>query len=98
MKKLFYQKELRKAPKGKDGKVVEQKNVYAQRSSGNILPEYRPLRKLNGNTLLLRCRAENIIFIKDRRNILGLVVSTVPRQRPLEPKQGNGDYGGIALV
>jgi AMMECR1 domain-containing protein len=26
---------------GKDGKVVEQKNVYAQRSSGLILPEYR---------------------------------------------------------
>jgi hypothetical protein len=25
---------------GKDGKVVEQKNVYAQRSSGLILPEY----------------------------------------------------------
>jgi hypothetical protein len=33
---------------GKDGKVVEKKNVYAQRSSGLILPEYRLLQKQMG--------------------------------------------------
>lgn len=31
----------RRPKKGKDGAVEEQKNVYAQRSSGIILPEYR---------------------------------------------------------
>jgi hypothetical protein len=42
MKKLFSQQASSNCPqRGKDGKVVEQKNVYAQRSSGIILPEYR---------------------------------------------------------
>ena len=39
---VLKERSKRKAPKpGKDGKVAEQKNVYAQRSSGILLPEYR---------------------------------------------------------
>ena len=44
LKKQMGQKSGRRAPKGAtaaDGSTSEAKNVYAQRSSGIILPEYR---------------------------------------------------------
>lgn len=102
MKKLFLRKKWVK--EAEDKQQIQLKNVYAQRSSGLILPEYRlPTGKLSGNMLLQHQQeTENTIYTKGKKNILGKVNTLVLEKRQYRGdqlanfKQGKGDYGGIA--
>jgi hypothetical protein len=91
-------KGARKSKKQKRRKT-EPKNVYA--TFIRFLPEYRLLQKQNGSMLLLMLDKENIIFTKVKRNILGqkllVLEKTVKGDQLANFKQGNGDYGGIAV-
>jgi gliding motility-associated lipoprotein GldJ len=97
-------KGARKSPKaGKDGVVAEQKNVYAQRSSGLILPEYRLPTEAEWEYAAaadVGQREYNIYKGQKKYPWSGSYTRSGKRQSKGDQlanfKQGNGDYGGIA--
>jgi gliding motility-associated lipoprotein GldJ len=97
-------KGARKAPKtGKDGAVSEPKNVYAQRSSGILLPEYRLPTEAEWEYAAaadVGQREYNIYKGQKKYPWSGSYTRSGKRQSQGDQlanfKQGNGDYGGIA--
>jgi gliding motility-associated lipoprotein GldJ len=88
---------------GKDGKVTEAKNIYAQRSSGIILPEYRLPTEAEWEYAAaadVGQREYNIYKGQKKYPWSGDYTRSGKRQSKGDQlanfKQANGDYGGIA--
>ncbi|MEP7095122.1 MAG: gliding motility lipoprotein GldJ, partial [Flavobacterium sp.] len=93
----------RRPKKGKDGIAEEQKNVYAQRSSGIILPEYRLPTEAEWEYAAaadVGQREYNIYKGQKKYPWSGDYTRSSKRKTRGDQlanfKQGNGDYGGIA--
>ncbi|KVV14574.1 gliding motility lipoprotein GldJ [Flavobacterium sp. TMP13] len=97
-------KGAKKQPKaGKDGVAPEAKNVYAQRSSGIILPEYRLPTEAEWEYAAaadVGQREYNIYKGQKKYPWAGNYTRSSKRKNRGDQlanfKQGNGDYGGIA--
>ncbi|MEN9909233.1 MAG: hypothetical protein RLZZ540_2382 [Bacteroidota bacterium] len=92
-----------RAIKAKDGTTSEQKNVYAQRSSGIIMPEYRLPTEAEWEYAAaadVGQREYNIYKGQKKYPWSGEYTRSGKRQSRGDQlanfKQGNGDYGGIA--
>jgi gliding motility-associated lipoprotein GldJ len=94
----------KKGPKpDKDGNVIEEKNVYAQRSSGILLPEYRLPTESEWEYAAaadVGQREYNIYKGQKKYPWSGSYTRSGKRSNKgfqlANFKQGNGDYGGIA--